>query len=44
MNLVASARAKDNRIVAVKPNTAFPNHFTVASEMWYRHPKSRRGR
>jgi hypothetical protein len=32
--------AKDNRIVAVRPNAAFANYFTAASEVRATHPKA----
>jgi hypothetical protein len=32
--------AKDNKIVAVKPNPAFANYFTAASEVRATHPKA----
>jgi hypothetical protein len=44
LSLFAQVWAKDNRIVAVKPNPAFANYFTAASEVRKPAPKSRRGR
>ena len=40
LSLFAQVWAKDNRIVAVKPNTAFADYFTVASEVRATHPKA----
>jgi hypothetical protein len=40
LSLFAQVWAKDNQIVAVKPNPAFANHFTAASEVRSTHPKA----
>jgi hypothetical protein len=40
LSLFAQVWAKDNQIVAVKPNTAFANYFTAASEVRATHPKA----
>ena len=40
LSLFAQVWAKDNRIGAVKPNTAFANYFTAASEVRNQHPKA----
>jgi hypothetical protein len=40
LSLFAQVWAKDNRIVAVKPNTAFANYFTAASEARATRPKA----
>ncbi len=40
LSLFAQVWAKDNQIVAVKPNTAFQHYFTAASEMRAKHPKA----
>jgi hypothetical protein len=40
LSLFAQVWAKDNRIVAVKPNPAFANYFTAASEVRNQHPKA----
>ncbi len=40
LSLFAQVWAKDNRIVAVKPNTAFADYFTAASEVQATHPKA----
>jgi hypothetical protein len=42
LSLFAQVWAKDNQIVAVKPNTAFANYFTAASEV-ATHPKADAG-
>jgi DNA invertase Pin-like site-specific DNA recombinase len=38
LSLFAQVWAKDNQIVAVKPNPAFANYFTAASEVRATHP------
>lgn len=43
LSLFAQVWAKDNQIVAVKPNTAFANYFTAASEVRNQHPKADAG-
>jgi hypothetical protein len=43
LSLFAQVWAKDNKIVAVKPNAAFANYFTAASEVRATHPENRRG-
>jgi hypothetical protein len=43
LSLFAQVWAKDNRIVAVKPNAAFANYFTAASEVRATHPKTDAG-
>jgi hypothetical protein len=43
LSLFAQVWAKDNRIVAVKPNEAFANYFTAASEVRATHPKADAG-
>ncbi len=43
LSLFAQVWAKDNRIVAVKPNTAFAHYFTAASEVRAKHPKADAG-
>ncbi len=43
LSLFAQVWAKDNQIVAVKPNAAFANYFTAASEVRATHPKPTRG-
>ncbi len=40
LSLFAQVWAKDNQIVAVKPNTAFADYFTAASEVRATHPKA----
>jgi DNA invertase Pin-like site-specific DNA recombinase len=40
LSLFAQVWAKDNRIVAVKPNTAFADYFTAASEARATRPKA----
>jgi hypothetical protein len=40
LSLVAQIWAKDNQIVAVRPNTAFAQYFTAASEVRATHPKA----
>ena len=40
LSLFAQVWAKDNQIVAVKPNTAFANYFAAASEVRATHPKA----
>jgi hypothetical protein len=40
LSLFAQVWAKDNRIVAVKPNEAFANYFTAASEARATRPKA----
>jgi len=40
LSLFAQIWAKDNQIVAVKPNPAFANYFTAASEVRNQHPKA----
>ena len=40
LSLFAQIWAKDNQIVAVKPNPAFANYFTAASEVRATHPKA----
>ena len=40
LSLFAQIWAKDDQIVAVKPNTAFANYFTAASEVRATHPKA----
>jgi hypothetical protein len=40
LSLFAQIWAKDNRIVAVKPNPAFADYFTAASEVRATHPKA----
>jgi hypothetical protein len=37
---VRAGMAKDNQIVAVKPNAAFADYFTAASEVRNQHPKA----
>jgi DNA invertase Pin-like site-specific DNA recombinase len=43
LSLFAQVWAKDNQIVAVKPNPAFANYFTAASEVRATHPKADAG-
>jgi hypothetical protein len=43
LSLFAQVWAKYNRIVAVKPNPAFANYFTAASEVRAMHPKADAG-
>jgi hypothetical protein len=43
LSLFAQIWANDNRIVAVKPNPAFANYFTTASEVRATHPKADAG-
>jgi site-specific DNA recombinase len=43
LSLFAQVWAKDNQIVAVKPNPAFANYFTAASEVRNQHPKADAG-
>ncbi len=43
LSLFAQVWAKDNEIVAVKPNPAFANYFTAASEARTPHPKADAG-
>ncbi len=43
LSLFAQIWAKDNQIVAVKPNPAFANYFTAASEVRGTHPKADAG-
>jgi resolvase-like protein/recombinase-like zinc beta ribbon protein/recombinase len=43
LSLFAQVWAKDNRIVAVKPNPAFASYFTAASEVRATHPKADAG-
>jgi hypothetical protein len=43
LSLFAQVWAKDNRIVAVKPNAAFTSYFTAASEVRATHPKADAG-
>jgi hypothetical protein len=43
LSLFAQVWAKDNEIVAVKPNPAFANYFTAASEARATHPKADAG-
>jgi DNA invertase Pin-like site-specific DNA recombinase len=43
LSLFAQVWAKDNLIVAVKPNAAFANYFTAASEVRATHPKADAG-
>jgi hypothetical protein len=43
LSLFAQIWAKDNQIVAVKPNPAFANYFTAASEVRARTQKPTRG-
>ena len=40
LSLFAQVWAKDNQIVAVKPNTAFAHYFTAASKVRNQHPKA----
>ena len=40
LSLLAQVWAKDNRIVAVKPNAAFADYFTAASEVRNQHLKA----
>jgi hypothetical protein len=42
LSLFAQVWAKDNQIVAVRPNTAFAQYSTAASEMRATHPKPTR--
>jgi hypothetical protein len=41
--LFAQVWAKDNQIVAVRPNTAFTQYFTAASEVRATHQKADAG-
>jgi hypothetical protein len=43
LSLFAQVWAKDNKIVAVKPNPAFASYFTAASEVRATHPKADAG-
>lgn len=43
LSLFAQIWAKDNKIVAIKPNPAFANYFTAASEVRATHPKADAG-
>ena len=43
LSLFAQVWAEDNRIVAVKPNTAFAHYFTAASKVRNQHPKADAG-